>query len=436
MKDKQGFTLVEILIAIFVLGIGLLGILTLFPVGLDATRNMLANSRASMIASSARATLAAMHAHESVLDWQQLNQGHAQKDGPWYYPHDDEVFAPDEPPQAVKDAGHPYSFIEGDDNDDNVDPGLQVVESGDNPLFAFNVIVGESSTPTLTGKQYSLRIVGTVPGVGSEVRDYSPSPLPKMDVDDDQLGMNVDSVRIDSYGADSIFLKGILSTTGQRVLTVRGKLHLQAKFGYQSDKAIVSADTANGWYWPDELKVGDYLKAPDDKWYRVAGINWNNQTLYMSKPYGALSETATALIASPPGANLSAQIVVFRNRDIVASEERGELSKAATGCLVQVVYGSRQDYNDSALKPVRLRPGDHLALLRSHADPTDPDDLHKHGFWYEIARFDVTEDAITGQITVEMALEQPEAKVTEAAGSYDFVVTRSIVGLYETSLGQ
>ena len=61
MKNKQnrGFTLIEILIAMSVLLVGLVGILALFPVGLDATRKSIEESNAAMVAESAYASLRA-----------------------------------------------------------------------------------------------------------------------------------------------------------------------------------------------------------------------------------------------------------------------------------------------------------------------------------------------------------------------------------------
>jgi prepilin-type N-terminal cleavage/methylation domain-containing protein len=427
MKNKGGFTLVEILLAIFVLGIGFLGILTLFPVGLDATRDMLANSRAAMIASTTRATLSAMKADWCILDWQWLNHADPQKDGPWYYPHDDEVFVPDDfdgAPQAVRDAGYPFSFIVGDDDDENDVPGLEVIECEDNKLYSFNVVILKTVPSSLSGKPYSVKIVGNVSADGMSIDPYSPS-LPEMDSTE--------------CAAAAVTVNAVPVRGTTQALTVAGKLHVRATFGGVLDRTIVKADTGNGWYWPDELKVGDCLKAPDDKWYRVVWLNRSTdpaadpaaQTLKLSRPYQGTSGTAVALI-DEAGGKFTAQIVVFRNREIVAPEEQGQLSTALGpgGCLVTVVYSTRADYDDSDLKPVKLRAGDHIAFK---SDPNDPD--YKHGFWYEIAYLEVTESS-TGEVTVEMALQQPEDKVREEAGSYNFVVTRSVVGLYETSVGQ
>lgn len=50
---ESGFTLIEILMAVFILVIGILGIVSLFPVGLDASRRVYETSAASITARSA-----------------------------------------------------------------------------------------------------------------------------------------------------------------------------------------------------------------------------------------------------------------------------------------------------------------------------------------------------------------------------------------------
>jgi prepilin-type N-terminal cleavage/methylation domain-containing protein len=54
---QAGFTLIEILIAMTILLVGLVGILALFPVGLDATRKSVEDSNSAIIAESAYASL-------------------------------------------------------------------------------------------------------------------------------------------------------------------------------------------------------------------------------------------------------------------------------------------------------------------------------------------------------------------------------------------
>jgi prepilin-type N-terminal cleavage/methylation domain-containing protein len=56
-KNSSAFTLIEILIAMTVLLVGLVGILALFPVGLDATRKAIEDSNAAFVAESAYASL-------------------------------------------------------------------------------------------------------------------------------------------------------------------------------------------------------------------------------------------------------------------------------------------------------------------------------------------------------------------------------------------
>ncbi len=59
LKSQDGFTLIEIGIAIFILAIGLIGILTLFPVGIDSTRRMTQDTDAAVLSELAISDLRA-----------------------------------------------------------------------------------------------------------------------------------------------------------------------------------------------------------------------------------------------------------------------------------------------------------------------------------------------------------------------------------------
>jgi Tfp pilus assembly protein PilV len=59
LKSQSGFTLIEIGIAIFILAIGLIGILTLFPVGIDSTRRMTQDTDAAVLSELAISDLKA-----------------------------------------------------------------------------------------------------------------------------------------------------------------------------------------------------------------------------------------------------------------------------------------------------------------------------------------------------------------------------------------
>ena len=52
MKRRRGITLIEVLVAIFIMAIGLLAILTLFPLGRCAWASALQNDRAAAAASA------------------------------------------------------------------------------------------------------------------------------------------------------------------------------------------------------------------------------------------------------------------------------------------------------------------------------------------------------------------------------------------------
>jgi uncharacterized protein (TIGR02598 family) len=64
MRRKNGFTLLEIVIALAILAIGLVGILSLFPVGFEASR------RASML------TEATIHAQQKMEEFKQGGYGY------------------------------------------------------------------------------------------------------------------------------------------------------------------------------------------------------------------------------------------------------------------------------------------------------------------------------------------------------------------------
>jgi Tfp pilus assembly protein PilV len=58
-NSQAGFTLIEIGIAIFILAIGLIGILTLFPIGIDSTRRVTQDTNAAILSELAISDLKA-----------------------------------------------------------------------------------------------------------------------------------------------------------------------------------------------------------------------------------------------------------------------------------------------------------------------------------------------------------------------------------------
>ena len=65
-NSADGFTLTEILIAVFILAIGLVGVLSLFPVGIHATGKVIQASNAGAVARTAFATMQDMNFIQSV----------------------------------------------------------------------------------------------------------------------------------------------------------------------------------------------------------------------------------------------------------------------------------------------------------------------------------------------------------------------------------
>ena len=96
---SAGFTLVEILLALLILAVGLLGVLVLFPLGIDAARVSAETTRAATIARAARACLFEVNGSGSnvstpfrrIVDDVTNNAAV----GPWYLPYDDEIMDPD-----------------------------------------------------------------------------------------------------------------------------------------------------------------------------------------------------------------------------------------------------------------------------------------------------------------------------------------------------
>lgn len=73
-KDtKNGFTIIEILLAMFVLGIGVIGILALFPVGIQRTKESVDDSIASMYADSIKSAIINAMRGQETSGWVTMN---------------------------------------------------------------------------------------------------------------------------------------------------------------------------------------------------------------------------------------------------------------------------------------------------------------------------------------------------------------------------
>lgn len=73
---RSGNTLVEVLVALVVLGIGLTGVIALFPVGVHRVRNAVLDTRTTLMAKTALDTfqLKRMHNDQALVNWNQYDQ--------------------------------------------------------------------------------------------------------------------------------------------------------------------------------------------------------------------------------------------------------------------------------------------------------------------------------------------------------------------------
>jgi len=92
---QTGFTLVEILLALLVLSVGLLGVLALFPVGIDSARRAVESTRSATIARMAKSILLTNNdAGRSPFDRIVNDVSTGAYYGPWFLPHFDETYDP------------------------------------------------------------------------------------------------------------------------------------------------------------------------------------------------------------------------------------------------------------------------------------------------------------------------------------------------------
>lgn len=99
--SAAGFTLVEILLALLILAVGMMGVLALFPLGIDAARSSVESTRAATIARMAKAILfstTGSGANQASPFERILNDVRRTTNpyyGPWLLPHYDEILDPD-----------------------------------------------------------------------------------------------------------------------------------------------------------------------------------------------------------------------------------------------------------------------------------------------------------------------------------------------------
>lgn len=96
--SQAAFTLVEILLALLILGLGLMGVLVLFPMGIDAARICVETTRAATIARQAEAELFYVNGPDHKSPFQRIVQRAHSTTSPehvWFLPNFDEVLYPD-----------------------------------------------------------------------------------------------------------------------------------------------------------------------------------------------------------------------------------------------------------------------------------------------------------------------------------------------------
>lgn len=76
MKNEQGFTLLEVLIAVAILGVGIMAIMQLFPASLNQSRLAAERTAAATAANSELSRLRAINSGTDMSDWLRQNMMH------------------------------------------------------------------------------------------------------------------------------------------------------------------------------------------------------------------------------------------------------------------------------------------------------------------------------------------------------------------------
>ena len=93
--SPAGFTLVEILLALLILSVGLMGVLALFPLGIDAARISVESTRSATISRAAKAALLTENdSTGSPFDRIVEDVRTGNYYGPWHLPYHDRVYDP------------------------------------------------------------------------------------------------------------------------------------------------------------------------------------------------------------------------------------------------------------------------------------------------------------------------------------------------------
>jgi len=274
-SSLAGFTLVEILLALLILSVGLLGVLALFPLGIDAARVSVETTQAANIARMVKAYLFVVTGPVSnrKTPFERIVEDVEQHGatGPWFLPYDDEVLDPDYEARLGLPAN---SVSDGPEVEVVVDPGENRIAAE----YAWSVTVARPASDMDvpfspdTRSWYSTASYHEATGNGL-ADDYSLGSL--------QDNENVFVVQVTVYRKF-----GVTRTTGDLV----------------RDSMVIENVTPSGVL--DSVRSGDYVRnldisttpwSGDGFWYQVDQVDGANDRVKVTERFWGLAGTDVAL---------------------------------------------------------------------------------------------------------------------------------------------
>ena len=255
-RRRSAFTLVELLIAFLILMLGITAVLSMFPVGVSLSRDMVETSTAALVARNVRGCMEATNLADALTPLQNGIPNINRNAFPSYFPAD-------------MDNSLVNDFLESISND-TVQPPIQGSRDGDriidtaNPLYSWDarIDVGQGSHPLPWGftqdeahewfskyfRYYTVQI--------SVYRNYKETQIP---------------------GGGSI---SIYDEDAQDI-----------------NNAVICRLTLSG-NVPSDIEVGYYVRFPDDRsaWYRIQEIDGN--VLILDRAYAGDTGSKGNVIAT------------------------------------------------------------------------------------------------------------------------------------------